>query len=753
MSSSPQQYKNIPNAFDNISESNTSKTESSSDSEFSQEEIVETHTSFQPEYSNNNEVPHNVDQNSKEPKTPKNTNKPNTMKRRRSELPTPGSSDTKPRKKLRVSSPTEWKVENVDSQNSSSNTYSKPTRPSQEAAVPKLASSHASSGVKYQEPPSFNDISAISCAETVQDSSTVMPSSFAPNMSTFKPQLTTPASPRFRTNVRLSNKRKMSSHLEPELSKVKKKRPAKKRRNSSHLKKVLSGSKLPSRSTRPLTTPLEFRFRTDTRSKSRSCFTKSMLESKDHECSHGRKVNATFSGKITQPKPFKFHVKPRSQPQQKVDHSPYVPLREELDKYWKAVPDRFRTKPTQKPNPFEPRLTQPEEFSFQTNTRQRSRSTLTVDEKPEEKKAKPFKARALDSRIFETAGELGVPRVRKKSLTRSEPFNFRTTSRFSKMKEPSQHEDQENKSHQFKARPLSSRVLNGVSSMPKVESRPLTVPASPSFSYRGRSQLISSSDKENENHNQHSHYQFKARPMPDYNKSMGNQKPIEKRPPTRPEPFCLKTNVRGTTKEEALRRRLEEERENLRKLRQFKAQPILEANDMTNSKVSIERRDPTKPEPFSLRTDQRHDIHQKQLNQKLQEIEEMERELRQFKAQPIMESKEAYQVQPSKKPLTEVNDFELNSSKRAEKRRDFDTRLKERAEQMKKQEQEQEQERQMQELEELERFRQEISFKARPIPDFNQTTTTVKKSDKRLTVPHTPKFRGHKRSKKMIRML
>lgn len=126
--------------------------------------------------------------------------------------------------------------------------------------------------------------------------------------------------------------------------------------------------------------------------------------------------------------------------------SPYQPLAIRVQKFLTETPERYRTRSRassissdsgSSSNSFDSSdvqqrdLTQPKPFSFHTDERIRGPRVKSSSELEEEElqKCQPFKARPLDRRILESAGDLGVPRVPKASLTEPQEFRFQTDSR------------------------------------------------------------------------------------------------------------------------------------------------------------------------------------------------------------------------------------------------------------------------------------------------------------------------------------
>lgn len=80
------------------------------------------------------------------------------------------------------------------------------------------------------------------------------------------------------------------------------------------------------------------------------------------------------------------------------------------------------------------------------------------------KSVKPFRARPIDSRVLESVGDLGLPKVPKSAPTEPKEFNFYVDKRFREREAKGARtpprskrdaEDEQEMSKQFKARPFN----------------------------------------------------------------------------------------------------------------------------------------------------------------------------------------------------------------------------------------------------------------------------------------------------------
>ncbi|KAI8322326.1 hypothetical protein GQ54DRAFT_297446 [Martensiomyces pterosporus] len=206
--------------------------------------------------------------------------------------------------------------------------------------------------------------------------------------------------------------------------------------------------------------------------------------------------------------------------------------------------------------------------------------------------------------------------------------------------------------------------------------------------------------------------------------------------PTVPQPFMFRSDAvaeRHLTKlrEEIAKLRAEEEA-----LQQFRANPLPEFPTPKKAK-----RDPTvsHASPFSLQTETRGEAYQRQLGERLEELERRRRERAQFRARPIPASIDMpFVPQPSSMPLTEIEEILLSTELRSEERRAYDEdrhereRIREEVLARKRLEDEHREE------EEIKQLRKILVHKAQPIRHFKPVT--VKPSERLPTVPKTPQW-------------
>ncbi|KAG6383195.1 hypothetical protein SASPL_157060 [Salvia splendens] len=415
-------------------------------------------------------------------------------------------------------------------------------------------------------------------------------------------------------------------------------------------------------------------------------------------------------------------------------------------------------------------LTRPKTPEFETSQRVRSVKIKSSAEIEEEMMAKlpKFKARPLNKKIFEAATLPPLPRSTPQ-LPEFKEFRLETMSRATQNAETSSVASVEpTESHQWKPRHL-------------------TAPKSPALqtSLRARPPKIKSSEElEKEELENISH--FKARPLNrkifESKGEMGmfcNMKKqvtipqefnfaIDKRipPPTSVvDLFDKNLNVRSLSLEtlhqihsistqrkegreerriaaELMQKQLEEERARIPR-----AHPYPYTTDFPVIPPKPEAKPCTKPEPFELESLARHEQEmQREMEERMRmEMEEAER--RRFKAHPILKEDPMPLPEKDRKPLTEVQGFNLHLVNRAVERAEFDKKIKETEMVYKRYREETEAARMMEEEKALKQLRRTMVPHARPVPKFNHPFLP-QKSTKDTTKPKSPKLRVDYRKEK-----
>jgi len=186
-------------------------------------------------------------------------------------------------------------------------------------------------------------------------------------------------------------------------------------------------------------------------------------------------------------------------------------------------------------------------------------------------------------------------------------------------------------------------------------------------------------------------------------------------------------------KEEKVRQVLDEER----RARKFHAQPIMKENKI---KIPCVEKVPlTKPEPFRFQIDERLENRLIKWQANLEKEFDDQRKATIFKAsEPKVLSMAPFEPKPSDTPLSEVSNFILHSDRRAEERKAFDLKVKQKEAEIVGAKRELEERKKREEIEEISKLRKESVHKAQPVRNFKPME--VKPSEKDLTFPCSPKF-------------
>jgi targeting protein for Xklp2 len=349
-------------------------------------------------------------------------------------------------------------------------------------------------------------------------------------------------------------------------------------------------------------------------------------------------------------------------------------------------------------------LTQPVEFTFQTESRARDHHQHEEPEGHETQKQwqpvlthpqpfklhesrikpcdtttynSPYKSTAERLKEFDTTMKLHETIVASKplELTQPVPFNLQTSSRHRPVHVLSTEEQMrlaiENQP-KFKARPFPQRIVatHGDLGVPKVEKRPLTEPSE--FNLRSLQRLENRKRKRTEEEealieqNRERKRQFKARAL--NARVLAGQSdlpPVEPRPITVPQSPALSTKQRGLAHKEQLAARakiLEEAQEEARK---FRARPLPEDKPFQLAPKPTQLTDPA---PFTLSTEARGATYVQTMQEKVRQEEREERARREFKAQPVKVFDDTKYGHVENKPLTEPIPFNLQTDARGEVR-------------------------------------------------------------------------------------
>ncbi|KAK7115053.1 targeting protein for Xklp2 homolog isoform X2 [Littorina saxatilis] len=540
-----------------------------------------------------------------------------------------------------------------------------------------------------------------------------------------------------------SSKVKSTDELEMERIKQLRKELQHKRQmaQESYKKSMFKAAPVAVHSSKGPTMPQEFRFQTDTRLKTQG--------EKAGEKSVGDFVKSlrsrtvvspgpSSSGpkKLTVPHPFHLTEKPSTSSHQPQADSKFQSMAEQVKAFHRQTPERFRIRARSGDVPHKqgsrsispPRLTQAHTPNLTARNRHRPNhfpSQQDLEEKEiEEMKRNQFKARPVNTKVL-SSSNLGIKKVPSKPVTL--PEEFALSSGVAKKNEEEEH-------YEFHANPLNKKIMEGTVGVKPVKPALPTVPMSPAFALKHRVRLPVEVPEDKADTNT----TLRAKPVPHTGIPFQPKLPHQH---TVPEPFSVEERSKAmlAQKEVKIRQVFEEER----KAREFHAQPLPSLEPFHLEKQGKE---PTKPEPFQLETDQRGARYMQDLAHKLTEEEEEQRKAAQFRAQPNrIIYKEPFLPAKSTKALTEVSDFELNSDRRALHREEFEMRKKEREVELEGHRRQREQRQKEEEEAAIAKLRAEMVHRSNPVRHYNPLV--IKPSEKPITEPESPRFSDRLRAK------
>ncbi|XP_042494669.1 protein TPX2 [Macadamia integrifolia] len=427
-------------------------------------------------------------------------------------------------------------------------------------------------------------------------------------------------------------------------------------------------------------------------------------------------------------------------------------------------------------------LTRPKEPEFETANRLRPLRVKSTAELEEEMMAKipKFKARPVNKKILEASTLPALPRSIPQQPEFQE-FHLKTLERANQHAETSSVVSESSCQNQGKpynkltepktprletllrARPPKIKSsqeleLEELEKMPKFKARPLNKKI---FESKGELGMFCNT-KRNVTRPQEFHFATDERIPPQtsvvdlFDKLSLNSEPrneyYQMRRVTTPNPFHLHTEERGEEKEkkfllEVLQKQWEEER-----ARVPKATPYPYTTDYPVVPPKPERKKCTQPEPFQLESLVRHEEEVQRELEERQRMEKEEAQMRVFKAQPVMKDDPIPVPEKARKPLTQVQEFELQVDHRVIERSEFDKKIKEKEMTYKRYREEHEAAKMMEEEKALKQMRRTMVPHARPLPNFNNPFLP-QKSSKETTKAKSPKLRVIQRKERKRMMM
>ncbi|XP_030589813.1 targeting protein for Xklp2 isoform X2 [Archocentrus centrarchus] len=502
------------------------------------------------------------------------------------------------------------------------------------------------------------------------------------------------------------------------------------KKNEASYKAALAGNPPPKKMVLSTTVPKDFHFNTDTRVKASAS---SNVEKEVDFVSQLRKPSSPAKARTgaTVPKPFNLSTGNKRKAD---DPKAYVPMAQQIEQFQKRTPTRYhvhsrrsqeRGPTTAKGNHL--KLTHP--HSPHLMTRQRSRPptvkcTAELEAEEAEKLANfKIKALELNRKILESAENVKKPAV--KEPTVPEGFELEIEKRLQERQVTKKPQEGEEKSQNFKARPLPKKVLEGVVGLPEKKVANPTVPESPAFALKKRVRM----DHKAVEVKQPS--PVKAPPVPHFGLPFQPRLPENHRVEVCPFSFEQREREKRALKEKKLEEKQNEEAP------QFKAQPLPDFETVVlPEKKKLE---PTKPEPFRLLIDERGAVKNSRWEQMVKEEQKHQEEVTAFKARPnTVIHKEPFRPKKETRPAVVVEAFELATERRAREWQEYERLACEKEALRAQMEAEQRREEEQKEKEEIARLRQEQVHKAQPIRHYKPVA--VKKSEVPLTVPESPNF-------------
>jgi Targeting protein for Xklp2 (TPX2) domain/Cell cycle regulated microtubule associated protein len=574
-----------------------------------------------------------------------------------------------------------------------------------------------------------------------------------------RPLITQPESPKLQTANRISAKETLSTEdrLLMEIEANKKEMAQQRQQNAIKLQQALQsgGTVLPCRSTKPLTQPQEFCLFTATRSRSRSRSRSGASTPTGHRSrsASGRSSRGSSSARrpqsarsrrsmsLTKPMPFNFRTDVRSRSSSRSSSrrssressrasSPVADI-VGIDKLLMRTDDVDAAVASSSHRSGRSRsnsITVAKSPQFATSQRKRNQDRVmsTAEREEAEMKSFPsFKAREWNEDIMHSSGDIGVPRVKKRPPTHFHEFNLHTDARARSRPVTPREEEQ---AVQFKARPVDPAMF-AAKPRSRRSNRPVTNPVSPNITKSSKPTKRKSPE-----------FVFKARPVP-------QSKPFKpapsKRAKTKPQPFDLNTEQRGTLHEQQLQERLQMEQERARQMAEFKAQPVSEAAPLV---PRPSKRPLTEPKPFKLKSVELSEYASRKNAEAVarERAAELER-ANSFKARPFKAQNATFLVKKSTKPLTEVQEFDLFSEHRAIERSEFEDRNQSRIREAEKRRQQEAAEKEQQEQIAIQEMRKTMVPKAQPIRHYKSGPTEPIEA-RPLTQPVSPMLRTKQRS-------
>ncbi|XP_070575046.1 LOW QUALITY PROTEIN: targeting protein for Xklp2 homolog [Ptychodera flava] len=564
-----------------------------------------------------------------------------------------------------------------------------------------------------------------------------------------KPKLTMPSTPTtLKRNFSKPGAQSVKSSEELELEKI-----AEFRHNLAEKRKLAEESLKKSQSNaghhpvRPVshvTRPAGFHFATDDRIKSHAMETRNDVKAKNFvetlrhhppsPVSHDPKKGPTVA------KPFNFTDSRKKRKHDETQEEPaYKSMAVLINEFQSRTPDRFRLKPRsrgntpQKSGKATQKLTIAKTPSFETRNRKRAVTAISAAEREEmevqEMKNYKFKANPINPKVFSDKAT-GLKKVAKKPCTEAVGFDLETDHR-TQIREASKQKKEEK--YEFHAKPVPTQILEKPLGLGEKKLLPITQPKSPAFALKNRVRL----QKEEDSILEEEVKPKFARPAPQPGIPFA-PKLSHKTTEIQPFSFEERDKDRLAKKEEKIKQVFDEEE----KARQFKAQSL--PSPSIQGLPEKKPKQPTKPDR-NLLVEEKGAKAADEWRKKIEdELKNQRAKASAFKAQPttVLYS-EPFVPEKTHKPLTEIEDFQLNTDKRSQQREQFEQYKKHKEQELEAEKVRRQKEETEMEADAIAKLRAEMVHKSNPIKHFKPVE--VMPSTKPLTDAASPQFRTSQR--------
>ncbi|XP_071957881.1 targeting protein for Xklp2-A-like [Antedon mediterranea] len=557
------------------------------------------------------------------------------------------------------------------------------------------------------------------------------------------PKLTMPQTPTFlrRKKHFFTDKQKKTEELEMQRIEELQKQAANTRKMAEESYKRLQCSTkyVPVRSQKPATQPKEFEFQTNTRV-TRSVVPNSECDDKDFFSSLRKHAEPQKKAKgPTIPQPFNFSAsqhKPGYAEDAGSSHQAYKSMAEQVIAFQVKTPERFQTwkRAQQNKGPvmqsiLPTKLTCPKTPALETRKRKRPNTAVSAkdkeDKEVEDMKSYKFKANPVNPRVMSNFN-IGIKVPVHKEPTKAIGFAFHSTRR---EREVDHTKEEEEERVEFHAKPVPAKILQGVTGLPDAKKLPLTCAKSPAFALKNRKRTFDFDIKPEE---EEIPQPIKARPVP-HSGVPFIPNLAHKTTEIAPFSFAERDEAIALKKEEKKQQLFKEEQ----KLREFKAQ-LMPIFDNVSGLPEKKAKKTTTLKPFGLSHEDVGAKRAEEWSKKMAEELEAERHQTFHAREANVLYKKPFVPQKSDKPLTEINDFALNSDKRAEQRQQYEDQKRMREHELNLHKAEIERQDAIKEQKEIEQMRAAMVHKSNPIRHYK--AVEVEHSDKKLTKPKTPNF-------------